>query len=495
MARLWHRLVRLWHRLSWLDCLRWVALGLLGGVVLVRVPMVNVTISQDVLSDFAEDQDSKLALFTNLGDPRSPTRAYLDGLSAAVLPALARRDPQELADALDRAQGGRYAGVEPRFVILALPDGTILASSDARRFPAQSVVPDDLRRRFTPYDNGLKTEPGTDHAWLVRTLRTNGFRVGRLFAEVDIPGLERGRSLLRWSPVIGWVIGSLMTPLVLLGAYFVLKRLRKGIAHFQFFVYLGVGFLVISVAEFGMALVLKYDWDLSLIQTPLPFPLGATIGLSGVLFLLLGIALRKGMVLEGPHHGTAGRIAELACWTVIGLLLFASFNDLAWPFSSRGPQPTPANYKAIGLFEQADYPAAEEALKLGEKYYALGNYAAAAFAFNTAASKAGAFKAPVLAGNEHTRTIAPEAVLKLGMALARANEHTRTIMRYPTARYPTEMASEAVLKLGMQDACRSLAIVLGEYDDEVFPNAIAGNTSAGNAIKEGAEDEKRKLGC
>jgi hypothetical protein len=34
--------------------------------------------------------------------------------------------------------------------------------------------------------------------------------------------------------------------------------------------------------------VLKYAWEVTLIQTPLPL-LAATIGLSGVLFLLLGI--------------------------------------------------------------------------------------------------------------------------------------------------------------------------------------------------------------
>ncbi|MGA7262678.1 MAG: hypothetical protein WBX30_17530, partial [Stellaceae bacterium] len=56
----------------------------------------------------------------------------------------------------------------------------------------------------------------------------------------------------------------------------------------QFFGKLGLGFLVLSLAAFGWALVLKYAADLSLIQTPLPL-LAATIGLSGILFLLLGI--------------------------------------------------------------------------------------------------------------------------------------------------------------------------------------------------------------
>jgi glycosyltransferase involved in cell wall biosynthesis len=56
----------------------------------------------------------------------------------------------------------------------------------------------------------------------------------------------------------------------------------------QFFGKLGIGFLVFAVAIFGWAVVLKYAWGVTLIQTPLPL-LAATIGLSGVLFLLLGI--------------------------------------------------------------------------------------------------------------------------------------------------------------------------------------------------------------
>jgi glycosyltransferase involved in cell wall biosynthesis len=71
----------------------------------------------------------------------------------------------------------------------------------------------------------------------------------------------------------------------LLIVYFIDRAFDRPI---QFFGKLGVGCLVLSIAIFGWALVLKYAWDLSLIQTPLPL-LAATIGLSGVLFLLLGI--------------------------------------------------------------------------------------------------------------------------------------------------------------------------------------------------------------
>jgi tol-pal system protein YbgF len=118
---------------------------------------------------------------------------------------------------------------------------------------------------------------------------------------------------------------------------------------------------------------------------------------------------------------------------------------------------------AFGLLKQADYPAAEAALKsfvrqhpddglagsaqywLGETYYARGNYAEAAIAF------AEGYK------RYPKGTKAPDDLLKLGMSLARANQK--------------------------QNACTALAQL-----DRDFPNP-------GNAIKERAKDEKKKLGC
>ena len=118
---------------------------------------------------------------------------------------------------------------------------------------------------------------------------------------------------------------------------------------------------------------------------------------------------------------------------------------------------------AFGLLKQADYPAAEAALKsfvrqhpddglagsaqywLGETYYTRGNYAEAAIAF------AEGYKRYPKGAK------APDNLLKLGMSLARANQK--------------------------QNACTALAQL-----DHDFPNP-------GNAIKERAKDEKKKLGC
>src|SRR5215472_13001396 len=71
----------------------------------------------------------------------------------------------------------------------------------------------------------------------------------------------------------------------LLIVYFIVRSFDCPI---RFVVKLGIGCLILALAIFGWAAVLKYASDVTLIQTPLPL-LAATIGLSGVLFLLLGI--------------------------------------------------------------------------------------------------------------------------------------------------------------------------------------------------------------
>ncbi|TMJ66392.1 MAG: tol-pal system protein YbgF [Alphaproteobacteria bacterium] len=118
---------------------------------------------------------------------------------------------------------------------------------------------------------------------------------------------------------------------------------------------------------------------------------------------------------------------------------------------------------AFGLIKQADYPAAEEALRmfvaqhpkdplagsaqywLGETYYTRGRYAEAASAF------AEGYK------NYPKGTKAADDLLKLGMSLARANQK--------------------------QNACLAFAQL-----DHDFPNP-------GSSIKEHSLAEKKRLGC
>jgi glycosyltransferase involved in cell wall biosynthesis len=78
-------------------------------------------------------------------------------------------------------------------------------------------------------------------------------------------------------------IGRVMLDLLIV--YFIDRAFDRPIHFFGKF---GLGFLGLSVLTLGWALVLKYAFAVSLIQTPLPL-LAAVIGLSGVLFLLLGV--------------------------------------------------------------------------------------------------------------------------------------------------------------------------------------------------------------
>lgn len=99
----------------------------------------------------------------------------------------------------------------------------IIASSDPRRFPVQSAVPDTLRKRFPAGRDGLETD--TDRAWLARTLRTeDGLTVGRLFAEVDIAASLRVRREILLTLVL---VNGCLTLAFALGGYFVLKRMLQ----------------------------------------------------------------------------------------------------------------------------------------------------------------------------------------------------------------------------------------------------------------------------
>jgi glycosyltransferase involved in cell wall biosynthesis len=71
----------------------------------------------------------------------------------------------------------------------------------------------------------------------------------------------------------------------LLIMYFIDRAFDRPI---QFFGKIGLGFLGLSALPFAGALVLKYGFGVSLIQTPLPL-LTAAIALSGILFILLGV--------------------------------------------------------------------------------------------------------------------------------------------------------------------------------------------------------------
>lgn len=188
-----------------------------GWPLVVKVPVlvaglmitVAFTIGQVVLWRFMQDQENNIRLLTT---------AYLDGLSAAILPAVMQGDVWEVFDALDRARS-RYAGIEARYAIVELPDGRILAASDPLKFPVHAVVPDEMRKHFGP-DDGLVIDGGLGRAWLARRLFADRYPVGRLLAEIDIADLLRGRREILLTLVM---VNGCLTLAFALGGYFALK--------------------------------------------------------------------------------------------------------------------------------------------------------------------------------------------------------------------------------------------------------------------------------
>ena len=189
---------------------------------------VAVVISQFVLNRLEADQENNL---------RQLTSAYLDGLSAVVLPSAVRADVWEAFDALDRARS-HYTGVNVRFAIVELPNGKILAASDPSRFPVQSVIPSGIDKRF-PTQDGLIIDNESGRAWLVRTLREEGFSIGRILAEIDISELLRVRHqvlltlvavnaglALGFAAVGSFALKRMLEPLTVLGGY--VERVRSG---------------------------------------------------------------------------------------------------------------------------------------------------------------------------------------------------------------------------------------------------------------------------
>ena len=98
----------------------------------------------------------------------------------------------------------------------------------------------------------------------------------------EIPVTHHARRYGRSKYGLGRISRVLLDILIL---YFMDRAIDRPI---QFFGKFGIAFLIGSVLIFCWALILKFGYGVYLIQTPLPL-LAATTGLSGLLFLFLGV--------------------------------------------------------------------------------------------------------------------------------------------------------------------------------------------------------------
>ena len=181
-------------------------------LVLFLMVAVGSVFSHQVLTRLADTQQEHL---------RALTGAYLDGVSAAVIPNVLRDDVWEVFDSLDRAQD-RYAGLDLVYSIVARPSGAVLAASDPRAFPTQSALPEGLMARFAGTD--LRLDTAAARAFAARRLTHQARDIGTIYTEIDIGTLLAERRSVLWTLIL--TNAALTVGFALVG-YVVVRRLVR----------------------------------------------------------------------------------------------------------------------------------------------------------------------------------------------------------------------------------------------------------------------------
>ncbi len=99
-------------------------------LVAVLMFAVSAIVSNRVLSRLEDSQEQNLQQLAS---------AYLDGLSASLIPSVSRADVWEVFDTLDRSRE-RYKGLNVRWTIVTNAEGKILAASDPAKYPSYTAI-------------------------------------------------------------------------------------------------------------------------------------------------------------------------------------------------------------------------------------------------------------------------------------------------------------------------------------------------------------------
>jgi signal transduction histidine kinase len=184
-------------------------------IVVLLMVAIGGALSQQVLQRLETSQRNSLSALTN---------AYLDGLSAALLPSVLRRDTWEVFDALDRARD-RYVHVNARATVVVDTGGKVLAAGDPHRFPTDSELPAQWLAAF-PVE-GITFDESRALAFALRPLQDQGRLIGAIYAELDIAPLLAERREVLWTLIL--TNGGLTLLLALMG-YLLVRRVMRPVA-------------------------------------------------------------------------------------------------------------------------------------------------------------------------------------------------------------------------------------------------------------------------
>lgn len=169
-------------RLTALDPRSWPITIKVPLLVAIMMLAVGVAVTDRVLRRLEAIQEMHL---------KELASAYMDGLSALVLPHVMHNDTWEVFDALERAAGG-YGGLELMWTTVVTPGGSIIASSQPQLFPVDSDMTRSLIQRFAG-NAELILAKDEERAHLRRILTYQDRTIGAIYADVGISRLLRER--------------------------------------------------------------------------------------------------------------------------------------------------------------------------------------------------------------------------------------------------------------------------------------------------------------
>lgn len=183
----------------------------------VKVPLMVVVLMVAVSAIFSNQVLTRLSA-TQERHLEELTGAYLDGLSASLVPHVLREDIWEIYDQLDRTRHA-YVGLSAVHAIVAEPDGTVLAASEPHLFPSQTTVPNGLTARFSSGADLVLDEDG-GRAFIRRALAYQGLPVGWIYGEIDIRDLLAERREV----LAALILTNIVLTLILAGAGYLAVR-------------------------------------------------------------------------------------------------------------------------------------------------------------------------------------------------------------------------------------------------------------------------------
>ncbi|MDO8353663.1 MAG: HAMP domain-containing sensor histidine kinase, partial [Aestuariivirga sp.] len=181
---------------------------------------VSAIVSNRVLARLEDSQEQNLQQLAS---------AYLDGLSASLIPSVSRADVWEVFDTLDRSRE-RYKGLNVRWTIVTNAEGKILAASDPAKYPSDTVADQTTLAHFSG-GKEVTLDAGNATAFLMRPLSYQDREIGKIYAEAHIGTLlQERRDVFRTL----LITNLLLTLLLATVGYLAIRRMIRPVRIMSF---------------------------------------------------------------------------------------------------------------------------------------------------------------------------------------------------------------------------------------------------------------------